>query len=135
MLLVDSCVPCGFPSPALDYIEDDIDLQRLLAPRPSSTFLVRAKGDSMTGAGIFDGAILVIDRSLRAEHNDIVLAVIHGEFTVKYLHIKNGEHWLMPAHHSYRPIQIDVIEGVMLWGVITWFINKSAHRNKKRLNA
>src|SRR5690606_22581593 len=76
-------VACGFPSPAQDYIEDRLDLNRLAVRHPSATYFVKVSGDSMIGAGIGDGDLLVVDRSLDAGHGDIVVAAVAGEFTVK----------------------------------------------------
>jgi DNA polymerase V len=78
-------VACGFPSPAQDYVEDRIDLNKLAVKHPSATYFVKVSGDSMIGAGIGDGDLLVVDRSLTAEHGDIVVAAVDGEFTVKEL--------------------------------------------------
>ena len=78
-------VPCGFPSPAQDYVEDSLDLNKLVIKHPSATYFVRVSGDSMIGAGISHGDLLVVDRSLNAVHGDIVIAAVAGEFTVKEL--------------------------------------------------
>ncbi|MEQ1724291.1 MAG: translesion error-prone DNA polymerase V autoproteolytic subunit, partial [Pseudobdellovibrio sp.] len=78
-------ISCGFPSPADDYVEGLLNLNEKLIPRPSSTFLVKAEGDSMTGAGIFEGDLLIVDKSIKPAHNQIVVAVINGEFTIKRL--------------------------------------------------
>ncbi|MEI6950383.1 translesion error-prone DNA polymerase V autoproteolytic subunit [Paraflavisolibacter sp. H34] len=121
-------VRCGFPSPATDYLEDEIDLQKFLIPRPSSTFLIRAAGDSMKGAGILDNAILIVDRSLTAEHLDIVLAAVQGEFTVKRFVKKPDGAWLYPENNAYRPLRIDVLEDVLVWGIVTYFINQARKR-------
>lgn len=78
-------VPCGFPSPAQDYVEDRLDLNKLLIKHPSATYFIKVSGESMRDAGISDGDLLVVDRSLSAVHGDIVIAAIAGEFTVKEL--------------------------------------------------
>ncbi|MGO1238522.1 MAG: translesion error-prone DNA polymerase V autoproteolytic subunit, partial [Hafnia alvei] len=81
--LYADCVPAGFPSPAADYIDKPINLNELLIAHPASTYFVRVSGDSMTGAGIFDGSLLLVDSSMRPKHNDIIIACLGGEFTVK----------------------------------------------------
>ena len=83
--LFGSQVPAGFPSPADDHLESELDLNEYLIDHPSETFFVRAKGDSMQQAGIFDKDLLIVDRSLTAKHNDIVIAAVGGELTVKRL--------------------------------------------------
>ncbi len=99
-------VPAGFPSPADDHAEKRLDLNEYLIDQSESTFFVRIKGDSMIDAGILDNDIVIVDRSKSAAINDIVLASIDGEFTVKVL-AKNSEGpYLMPANKEYKPINI-----------------------------
>ena len=81
---------CGFPSPADDYVEQVLDLNALCVSNPTATFFVRAEGESMTGAGIDDGDILIVDRSLEAAHGSIVIACVAGAFTIKYLMQRKG---------------------------------------------
>jgi DNA polymerase V len=81
-------VPCGFPSPAQDYVEQRIDLNALLIQHPSATYFVKAAGDSMIDAGIGDGDLLVVDSAKKASHGDIVIAAVEGEFTVKCLQLR-----------------------------------------------
>ncbi len=76
-------IPCGFPSPAQDYVEESLDLNRLVVKHPSATYFVRVSGDSMIGAGIGDGDLLVVDRSLKADHGDIVVAAVAGSLRLK----------------------------------------------------
>ncbi|HGU5938120.1 TPA: translesion error-prone DNA polymerase V autoproteolytic subunit, partial [Yersinia enterocolitica] len=78
-------IPAGFPSPAADYVERPLDLNELCIAHPAATYFVRVSGNSMTGAGIYDGSLLVVDRSITAKHGDIIIAAIGGEFTVKKL--------------------------------------------------
>ena len=85
-----SFVSCGFPSPADGYLECPIDLNEYIIRRPAATFFVRAKGNSMEGAGIFEGDLIVIERSIDPQHGHIVLATVNGEFTLKRL-VKNGQ--------------------------------------------
>ncbi|EOF5296667.1 translesion error-prone DNA polymerase V autoproteolytic subunit, partial [Salmonella enterica] len=96
-------VQCGFPSPAADYIEQRIDLNELLVSHPSSTYFVKATGDSMIDAGINDGDLLVVDSSRTAEHGDIVIAAVDGEFTVKRLQLRPTVQ-LNPMNSAYSPI-------------------------------
>src|SRR6476661_8507117 len=89
-------VSAGFPSPADDEIERPLDLHDLLVKHPSATFFIRVDGDSMEGAGIYTGDILVVDRALKAEHGTVVVALFNGEFTVKRLHIVQKKIYLFP---------------------------------------
>ncbi|BCK87788.1 protein UmuD [Sideroxyarcus emersonii] len=112
-------VAAGFPSPADDYIEGRLSLDEHLIQHKDSTFFVRAKGNSMTGAGIFDGDILVVDKSLDPSAGDIVVAVVDGEFTVKYL-IKQGETVILkPANARFKDIEFSDGQELQVWGVVT----------------
>jgi DNA polymerase V len=115
-------VTAGFPSPATDYIENNIDLNDYLVKHPSATFMVRAVGESMTGAFIPSKALLIIDRSLTAKHNDIILAAVNGDFTVKRLIKKGEDMWLYPANEKYKPQKIETGIEFMVWGVVTSII-------------
>ena len=116
-------VSAGFPSPAGDYIETPLDLNELLIPRPAATFFIRAAGESMDGAGIADGDLLVVDRSLKVRSGDIVVAVIDGEFTVKRF-IKSGATVrLDPANPDFQPIPIVDGSDVEVWGVVSYVIH------------
>ena len=88
---VSGSVVAGFPSPAEQYLEPPLDLNELLVRRPAATYFVRVEGDSMVGAGIRDGDLLVVDRSLRPADGDVIIASVDGEFTVKTLRLGNGE--------------------------------------------
>ena len=121
--LFASRLRAGFPSPADDYLEDKIDLNRYLAEHPAATFLVRVDGDSMTGAGIFPGDIAIVDRSLvsadiKTMHNKIVLAVLDGEFTIKRLCVKGKSVSLLPENDRYEPISIPENSDFTVWGVV-----------------
>jgi DNA polymerase V len=118
--LFSSMVPAGFPSPADDYIENQLDLNRHLIEHPAATFFVRVEGSSMVGAGIHPGNILVVDRSLEPKSDDIVVAVIHSELTVKrLLRDKEGKLFFMPANPDFKAIEITEEMGVTIWGVVT----------------
>ena len=116
-------VNAGFPSPASDYIEEKLDLNTHLVKHPAATFFVRANGDSMTGAGILNGDILIIDRSLTPKNQNVVIAVVNGEFTVKRLCISDGNVSLFPSNPKYKPILIMDGTDFMIWGVVTYAIH------------
>jgi DNA polymerase V len=106
VLILENYVAAGFPSPALDYMEKEIDLAEELIKHPLATFIMRTKGDSMKGAYIADGALLVVDKSIRPVSGKIVVAVVNGEFTVKRL-IKTPRSWVLHAENpGYKPIRI-----------------------------
>ena len=121
--LYASTVQAGFPSPADDYIERHLDLNMHLIKHPAATFFVIASGDSMTGAGIASGDMLVVDRSLEATHGAIVIAAINGELTVKRLSRSAGRVQLLPENTQYQPIEITEEEDLVIWGVVTYVIH------------
>lgn len=114
-------VPCGFPSPATDYVEQRIDLNKLLIPHPSSTYFVKAAGDSMIDAGIGDGDLLVVDSSRTARHGDIVIAAVEREFTVKRLQLRPTVQ-LNPMNSAYSPIIIGSEDALDIFGVVTFIV-------------
>lgn len=119
-LMIYHCpVSAGFPSPADDFVENTLDLNKYLVKHPAATFFVRADGDSMKGAGIHSGDTLIVDRSLRAADGNVILAVIDGEFTVKRLHHSRNRVFLMPENSRYRPIKIKEEMDFSVWGVVT----------------
>lgn len=115
-------VVAGFPSPADDYLEEKLDLNRYLIKNPSATFYVRVEGVSMTGAGIFPKDMLIVDRSLRAKHNDIIIALVEGEFTVKRLSIQKNKVFLLPENPRYKPIDVTGTD-FQVWGIVTYVIH------------
>ncbi|MEC8043009.1 MAG: translesion error-prone DNA polymerase V autoproteolytic subunit [Verrucomicrobiota bacterium] len=117
--LYGQMVPAGFPSPADDYAEGVLDLNAHLVREPTATFFVRARGDSMIGAGIHDGDLLVVDRSLEAINGKVVIVSINGELTVKRLRRAKGRTWLMPENPDYPPIDFHEQDDTHLWGVVT----------------
>ncbi|QIX98017.1 translesion error-prone DNA polymerase V autoproteolytic subunit [Cedecea sp. FDAARGOS_727] len=119
-------VPCGFPSPAQDYVEESLDLNKLVVKYPSATYFVRVSGDSMVGAGIGDGDLLVVDRSLSAEHGDIVVAAVAGEFTVKELQTRPLLR-LVPHNADYAPIEFLAEEELQIFGVVTFTLKANKH--------
>ena len=118
-----SSVAAGFPSPAEDHMESSLDLNQHLIKHPSATFYVYARGDSMVSAGISDGDMLIVDRSLEAKNDSIVVAIINGEFTVKGISKVNGHLYLMPHNTSYNPIKITEEMDFEIWGVVTHSIH------------
>jgi DNA polymerase V len=109
-------VSAGFPSPAESYIEGHLDLNRYLIKHPVATFYVRVSGDSMTGAGIHPGSILVVDRHVEADDGDIVIARINDELCVKRLRLSRGRIWLMPENDKYQPIEVIESMDFEVWG-------------------
>lgn len=115
--LAAETVAAGFPSPADDYIETGIDLNEVLIRHPSSTFFLRVSGDSMTGAGIHHGDLLVVDRSLEPRPGRIVVAVLDGAFTLKRLAQHRGHLRLEAANSAYPPLELERCGDVQIWGV------------------
>lgn len=122
--LFSSAVPAGFPSPADDHVENQLDLNEHLIRNPAATFCVRATGESMTGAGIHTGDILIVDRSREAVHGSIVIAVLEGELTVKRLYKKDGKLALNPENPEYPSILIDETMELIIWGVVSGVTRK-----------
>ncbi len=122
--LVGTRVAAGFPSPAQDYIEDTLDLNEHLITHPASTFFVKVDGDSMIDAGIYPDDMLIVDRSLEAANNKIVIAFVNNELTVKRLSIVDGKYFLIPANHRYPKIEIEEWMDMTVWGVVTYVIRK-----------
>lgn len=118
-------IQAGFPSPADDYIEQSLDLNEYLIKKPTATFFMRVAGDSMKEAGIFENDILIVDRSLTASHNSIVVAVINGEYTVKRLHKMKDKIFLMPENKKYSAIEIKEGMDFEIWGVVTYVIHSA----------
>ena len=121
--LFGSKIPAGFPSPADDHLEATIDLNRQFVRHPAATFFVRVKGFSMIKAGIHDGDMLIVDRSLEAQSGSIVIAVINGELTLKRLLIDGNGVWLMPENPEFQPLQITDGMELQVWGVVAHVIH------------
>jgi DNA polymerase V len=115
-------ITAGFPSPASDYMEEGIDLNKRFIRKPSSTFYFQVEGDSMTGAHIPHGATLVVDRSIKPRNNSIVIAVVNGEFTVKFLVQNIKGYMLVPANPKYKNIMITEGDDFQVWGIVTAII-------------
>ena len=117
----DDGIRAGFPSPAQDYMDKSLDFNKELIAHPAATFYAKVAGDSMINAGISNGDIIVIDRALDPRHDDIVVAYINGEFTMKYLDLSNiedGEIWLRPGNPAYPPFCITDGDEFTIWGVV-----------------
>jgi DNA polymerase V len=112
-------VPAGFPSPAMDYMEERIDLNKEFIQHPLATFLIESEGTSMINAFIPPKAKLIVDRSVTPQNGDIVLAVLNGEFTVKFLKKNEYKCWLCPANSKYPDIEITEEMNMQIWGVVT----------------
>ena len=119
---VDVGISAGFPSPALDYIDQSIDFNKHLIKHPSATFCGRVKGDSLRNAGIDDGDLLIIDRSLEPRDGKIAVCYIDGQFTAKRIKIQKNEIWLMPENDKYPPIKVTPENDFIIWGIVTHVI-------------
>lgn len=124
----------GFPSPAADHIGERIDMVHEMNPHPETTFYARVAGDSMRDAGILDGDIVVIDRSLEPHNGDFVAAFIDGEYTLKEYRLDNASSsgssqpscaWLIPHNPDYSPIRVTAADDFRIWGVVTHAIHKT----------
>lgn len=124
-LLLAPGIRAGFPSPAEDYLRESLDFNRDLIRHPEATFYGQVEGDSMEDAGINNGDIAVIDRSVEPQHGDVVVGYVNGEFTIKFLdltHREEGYIELRPANKNYQPIRIDENTKFEVWGVVIWTI-------------
>lgn len=117
-------VYAGFPSPASDYMEEDIDLKKYLQPNTTSIYLARVKGDSMINAHIPDNAIVVIDKSIRPKNSNVVVASLNGEKIIKHFVKTHAGLFLSPGNPNYKPIRITEDMDFAVWGVVTHVIVK-----------
>jgi len=120
--LVDSGISAGFPSPADDFLDISIDLNKELVKNPSTTFYGRVKGDSMINAGLNDGDLLIIDKSLEPVNGKIAVCFIDGEFTVKRIKIEKDIVWLVAENENYKPIKVTSDNEFLIWGIVTTVI-------------
>lgn len=121
-------ISAGFPSPADDYLEENLDLGEYLVKNPAATFFIRVSGDSMINAGIYPNDILIVDRSVRAADGDVIIAVLNTEFTVKRLYHKNGVVKLVPENGKYKSTSIEEGDQFQIWGVVAHVIHKPTRR-------
>ncbi len=119
---VDGGISAGFPSPALDFVDVSIDLNKHLIKHPSATFYGRVKGQSLKNAGIDDGDLLIIDRSIDPTSGKIAVCYIDGEFTAKRIRKTKNELWLMPENDDYEAIQVSAENDFIIWGIVTHVI-------------
>lgn len=121
--LYETNIPAGFPSPAEEYLGDTMDLNQYLIKNSAASFFAKVEGESMIDAGIFAGDLVVVDRSITAKDNDIVIAAVNNEFTIKRLSTKNGIR-LIPANKDYKEIVMSGENELVIWGVVTSLIRK-----------
>ena len=121
--LYENAVQSGFPSPADDFLDLDINLNDYLVKHKSATFCVKVNGSSMNGVGIHSGDVLIVDRAESVKNNSIVLAVIDNEFTVKSIKKNADKLYLNPANDNYKPIEITEDMNFHIWGVVTFVIH------------
>ena len=120
--VISEGISAGFPSPALDFIDLTIDMNKHLVKHPATTFYGRVKGQSMKDVGIFDGDLLVIDKSLQPTDNKIAVCYIDGEFTIKRIQIQKDCIWLIPENEAYQPIKVTADNNFIIWGMVTHVI-------------
>ena len=121
--LYTTSISAGFPSPAEDHMDISLDINEYLVKHPSSTFYIYVKGDSMIDSGIFDGDLLIVDRSLEVKSNSVVVAVIDGDFTVKKIKKDSGNLYLIPQNKKYKPILLENNMDFQIWGIVTHTIH------------
>ena len=122
--LAEEGISAGFPSPADDFKEIRISLDRELVKNKEATFYARVSGDSMIGAGLDDGDLLIIDRSLYPENGKIAVCLVDGEFTVKRIKKEKDKFYLVPENKTYKPIEIKEDDELIIWGVVEYVIKK-----------
>ena len=122
--LAGTAIAAGFPSPAEEYVEIALDLNKELIKHPASTFYARVKGDSMVDAGIQDGDLLVIDKALEPKEGTVAVCYLDGEFTVKRLSVQEEGVYLMPANAEFKPIRITEENNFLVWGLVAYVIHK-----------
>ena len=120
--MAQSGIHAGFPSPATDYMTQAIDLNKELVRHPAATFYGRVVGDSMIDAGVDEGDILVIDKSLEPQEGDMAVCFVDGEFTLKYLRFHQGGLTLQPANDRYPSIEVGEETDFKVWGIVTYVI-------------
>lgn len=128
---ISTLLSCGFPSPAADYESELVDLNQLMLRHPDASFLARAHGDSMTGAGIHDGDVLAVDRSMAAQHGDIVVACVEGEYTVKRLERRPDSVALVAENAAYAPIVVRNADDLRIWGVVVLVLHPLVREGRR----
>jgi len=122
--LLEGGVSAGFPSPAADFLDTAIDLNKYLIKNPSSTFIAFTDGVSMTGAGIGDKDLLIIDKSLEPTDGKVAVCILDGEFVLKRLRVDKQGIWLMPANSNYQPIKVSELADFEIWGIVIYSVQK-----------
>lgn len=129
----DEGIQAGFPSPAQDHISEYIDLNREIIRHPASTFYGRVRGESMSGEGIEQGDILVIDRSLEPADGDLAVCCVDGEFTLKRIRLCPDAVWLIPSNENFDPILVTPEQQFEVWGVVTYTIKNNRRPRHHRI--
>jgi len=122
--LYTNSISAGFPSPAEDFLDKKLDLNDYLIKNPSATFFVKVNGNSMINAGISNGDILIVDRSLEPSDGKVVIGIINGEFTVKRIIKKGKKIFLKPENENFNPIEITEDMNFKIWGIVSYTIHK-----------
>ena len=120
----DVGIQAGFPSPADDFIELSIDINKEYIKNRDATFFAKVKGHSMKNVGIFDGDLLIIDKSIEPQDNKIAICQVDGDFTVKRIKIDNDTVWLIAENEAYNPIKVTADNELMIWGIVVASIKK-----------
>ena len=128
----DQGIQAGFPSPAQDYLNESIDLNREIVKHPASTFYGRVEGESMIEEGIEPGVLLVIDRSIEPDDGDLTVCCVDGEFTLKRIRLERNRVWLQPSNEAFDPILVTPDNRFEIWGVVTYTIKQNRRPRKKR---
>ena len=123
-ILINAGISAGFPSPAGDFKQERISLDKELIKNKEATFFARVSGESMINAGLEDGDLIVIDRSIEPANNKIAVCFVEGEFTVKRLIVKKDRIWLNPENSNYKPIEVKDEDRLIIWGIVTNVIKK-----------
>ena len=123
-ILINAGISARFPSPAGDFKQERISLDKELIKNKEATFFARVSGESMINAGLEDGDLIVIDRSLEPTNNKIAVCFIDGEFTVKRLQVKKNKIWLKPENTNYKAIEVKEDNELIIWGIVTNVIKK-----------
>ena len=131
---INTLLSCGFPSPAADYESELVDLNQLMLRHPDASFLARAHGDSMVGAGIHDGDVLAVDRSMQAQDGDIVVACVEGEYTVKRLSRRLDSVVLLAENAAYKPIVVHDADDLRIFGVVVLVLHPLVTEGRRGLS-
>lgn len=124
ILHISQKIPAGFPSPAADYTAEPLDLNRYLIQHTTASYIFTVEGDSMKNAGILSEDKVIVDRTVEARHDHIVIAVVNNEFTIKRLYKKNNQVALLPENPAYSPITFKENEELHIWGVVVGVVRK-----------